>query len=271
MAALSFISAAPLAGNAVAGTLSMFKCAKAAKIVSTTTRVINNATTFTMASVGMVESSKVLYHNIKNGEIFTWENAFAVGSAIISGYTAVHTGKSLFSMGKSFASNVAKKWSGVKESVSTYKLNNKGFVDPDAKVQIKSGSIKQVEYGSTDLSQEAIRYRQKNNITGARNIAVYEYESNGQLSIKVGASQRNQGHAERLIAKELGSMGIQSTQVRRIYSELEPCSIPGGYCKRFLKTEFPQADVTYSFEYGLTQESRSAGVKALKEAVKKNI
>ena len=44
------------------------------------------------------------------------------------------------------------------------------------------------------------------------------------------------------------------------FSELEPCSIPGGYCKRFLQTVFPQADVTYSFEYGLTQESRRAGV-----------
>lgn len=133
----------------------------------------------------------------------------------------------------------------------------------------RSGSIKQVEYGSTDLSQEAIRYRQENNITGARNIAVYEYENNGQLSTIAGASQRNQGHAERLIAKELENMGIQPTQVKRIYSELEPCSIPGGYCKRFLQTVFPKADVTYSFEYGLTQESRRAGVKALKEAEKK--
>ena len=130
------------------------------------------------------------------------------------------------------------------------------------------GSINQVEYGSTDLSQEAIRFRQENNITGARNIAVYEYENNGQLSTIAGASQRNQGHAERLIAKELENMGIQPAQVRRIYSELEPCSIPGGYCKRFLQTVFPQADVTYSFEYGLTQESRRAGVNALKEAGK---
>ncbi len=63
-------------------------------------------------------------------------------------------------------------------------------------------------------------------------------------------------------------MGIQPAQVRRIYSELEPCSIPGGYCERFLQTVFPQADVTYNFEYGLTQESRRAGVNALKESVK---
>ena len=133
----------------------------------------------------------------------------------------------------------------------------------------RKGSIHQVEYGSTDLSKEAIKYRQENNIKGARNIAVFEYENNGKLNIIVGASQRNKGHAERLIAKELEDMGIQKAQVKRIYSELEPCSAPGGYCKRFLQEVFPQADITYSFEYGVTKISRSAGVKALKEAISK--
>ena len=161
--------------------------------------------------------------------------------------------------------NQKKRWNEILERVE---LEDYVFDGGSSGSTDQSGSINQVEYGSTDLSQEAIRYRQENNITGARNIAVYEYENNGQLCTIVGASQRNQGHAERLIAKELENMGIQPAQVRRIYSELEPCSIPGGYCKRFLQSEFPQADVTYSFEYGLTQESRRAGVNALKEAVK---
>lgn len=55
----------------------------------------------------------------------------------------------------------------------------------------------------------------------------------------------------------------------RIYSELEPCCVGGGYCKRFLSKIFPQANITYSFEYGATKESRKAGVEALKEAIKK--
>lgn len=108
-----------------------------------------------------------------------------------------------------------------------------------------------------------------NDITGTRNIAVFEYENEGQLITIVGVSERNKGHAERLIAKNLEDMKIKPTQVRRIYSELEPCSIPGGYCKRFLQKEFPQADITYSFEYGTTKESRSVGVQALKKAVNK--
>lgn len=64
-------------------------------------------------------------------------------------------------------------------------------------------------------------------------------------------------------------MGIQPINVKRIYSELEPYSTPGGYCKSFLKKLFTKANITYNFEYGVTKEPRETGVKALKEAVKK--
>lgn len=65
-------------------------------------------------------------------------------------------------------------------------------------------SVTQVEYGSTDLSQEAIDYRMQNEITSGRNIAVFEYEQDGQLYTLSGASVRFRGHAERLIAREYG-------------------------------------------------------------------
>ena len=208
MAALSFISAAPLAGNAVAGTLSMFKCAKAAKIVSTTTRVINNATTFTMASVGMVESSKVLYHNIKNGEIFTWENAFAVGSAIISGYTAVHTGKSLFSMGKSFASNVAKKWSGVKRSSNT-------------ELPLKYD----LQYFASKPTKGSVTYRELDSLGRATEIEATITQdmigtgSPAKASIKpAGFGGQAQGHARgHLFGNQLGGSGSDPRNLVTIY------------------------------------------------------
>lgn len=53
----------------------------------------------------------------------------------------------------------------------------------------------------------------------------------------------------------------------RIYSELEPCNVPGGYCSNWIDRTFPQADVTYSFEYGDDVASRRAGVDALRDAV----
>lgn len=62
-------------------------------------------------------------------------------------------------------------------------------------------------------------------------------------------------------------MGIDNSQITRIYSELEPCSLPFAYCMNYLQKNFPQAEITYSFEYGSTKESRRAGVQALKEAL----
>ena len=78
----------------------------------------------------------------------------------------------------------------------------------------------------------------------------------------------NKGHAEKLLVKTLGSVDIPNDQVTRIYSELESCSLPFAYCMNFLQRNFSQADITYSFEYGATRESRTAGVKALIESVK---
>ncbi len=129
------------------------------------------------------------------------------------------------------------------------------------------GSVTQVEYGSTDLSQQALDYRRRNEITNGRNVAVFEYELDGQLYTLPGVSVRFKGHAERLIAKELERMGIPASKVKRVYSELEPCSLPFAYCMNFLRKKFPQADITYSFEYGSTVESRRSGLKALKETL----
>jgi len=69
---------------------------------------------------------------------------------------------------------------------------------------------------------------------------------------------------EALCAKELQRLGIDPSKVTRIYSELQPCHLPGAFCEKFIRQKFPQAEVTWSFEYGVTVESRRAGVKALR-------
>jgi hypothetical protein len=136
--------------------------------------------------------------------------------------------------------------------------------DTAASVVRQSGQIK---YGSSDLSKTAIDYRQTEGITGGRNVAVVEYRAaDGSLQTVAAASERGVGHAERIAANELSEMGVQPSQVTRIYSELQPCNVPGGYCASFISRTFPQADVTWSFEYGATPESRAAGVAALKAA-----
>lgn len=43
--------------------------------------------------------------------------------------------------------------------------------------------------------------------------------------------------------------------------------MPGAYCAPLLERQVPQAQVTWSFEYGATSESNTAGVGALRNAV----
>jgi hypothetical protein len=125
-------------------------------------------------------------------------------------------------------------------------------------------------YGSTDLSKAAQSYRVAEGLTNSgKNIAVIEYRAaDGSLKTVTKASEFTQGHAERLAAKELEALGVKPEQVTRIYSELQPCVIPteGAGCATFLQKTFPQAEVSWSFEYGATKASREAGVNALKQA-----
>ena len=126
---------------------------------------------------------------------------------------------------------------------------------------------RQIGYGSSDLSRLAQAYRQTAGVRGGRNVAVFEYRAaDGSLQTIARASERGVGHAERIIARELEAIGVPPSQVSRIYSELQPCNMPGGYCDPFIRRTFPQADVSWSFEYGATAASRAAGVDALRNA-----
>jgi hypothetical protein len=118
----------------------------------------------------------------------------------------------------------------------------------------------------TDLARLAMDYRLAEKVSGARNVAVFEYRAaDGTLKTIARTSGRGVGHAERIIARELEAAGVDPSRVTRIYSELQPCSVPGGYCADFIKQTFPQARVTYSYEYGATPASRAAGTSALRE------
>jgi hypothetical protein len=80
-------------------------------------------------------------------------------------------------------------------------------------------------------------------------------------------SERRVGHAERLLVKDLEAMGIDPSRVTRIFSELEPCQIPGGWCKDFIQRTFPNANVSWAFEYG-DAVSRARGIKTFRETLK---
>jgi RHS repeat-associated protein len=128
----------------------------------------------------------------------------------------------------------------------------------------------EVAYGEFDLSLKAIEARKTSGIFSGRNASVFEYlADDNSLQTITRFSGRGVGHAERIIAKELEEAGIEANRVTRIYSELEPCVAPGGYCKAMIAGKYPNAIVNYSFEYGATKASRGAGVSALKNAVER--
>jgi hypothetical protein len=101
----------------------------------------------------------------------------------------------------------------------------------------------------------------------APNVAVFEYKSGKGLKRVTRFTERGVGHAERLAWRELEAQGVRPSQVVRIYSELQPCSIPGGYCSAWISRTFLNARVTWSFEYGTTAASRAAGTAALRAAL----
>jgi hypothetical protein len=129
-------------------------------------------------------------------------------------------------------------------------------------------SIGRINYGSSDLSQLAKTTRLQTGEFTPRNLAVFEYRAaDGSLKTITTFSERGVGHAERLLAKDLEAMGVDPSRVTRIFSELEPCQAPGGFCKDFIQLTFPNAKVSWAFEYG-DAASRATGIEALREALK---
>jgi hypothetical protein len=66
-------------------------------------------------------------------------------------------------------------------------------------------------------------------------------------------------HPEERLWSELRAAGVASTQVHKVYTELQACLMPGHYCALWLAEEFPEAEFTHSFDYGNTAASREQG------------
>jgi hypothetical protein len=109
----------------------------------------------------------------------------------------------------------------------------------------------QIEPGSSDLSIMAIKYRSKmKNPRSQKNIAIAEIEVNGQISHIPAVSGGKYGHSENAIIQELTNNGIDPKNIKRLYSERQPCGPNKSNCDKLLATHAPSAKVTYSFEFG---------------------
>ncbi|MFI0484390.1 nucleic acid/nucleotide deaminase domain-containing protein [Actinomadura sp. 9N215] len=93
--------------------------------------------------------------------------------------------------------------------------------------------------------------------------AAVEYEdANGGKHVETEQARVGLPHPERLLWDRLDARGIAPGQVTRVYTELEPCFLPGNYCRTGL-SRFRNAEFTYSFDYGATADERERGLLEL--------
>jgi RHS repeat-associated protein len=122
--------------------------------------------------------------------------------------------------------------------------------------------VGEIDPFASDLSRKVVEVRKGlANPESGKNAAIFEYEQGGVLKhSEVTFSEFGKGHSERLIWKDLQEKGVKAGDVKRIYTEFEPCitPTPAAGCKRFIEKMFPQAKVTHSFPYG-DKASRAFG------------
>lgn len=117
-----------------------------------------------------------------------------------------------------------------------------------------------VKYGESKLSNFAIKYRTGLGKLAARhngNVAVFQYlDNNGQVQVRAFSTAKkarngtsDTKHAEIVGKETLEAEGISFSRVTHIFSELEPCELVSGGCKRVLKKYFPNCKISYSYRY----------------------
>ena len=141
-------------------------------------------------------------------------------------------------------------------------------VEPLATVSPDFGG--EVPMAHSDLGRRALAYRMATGNWHDGNITVFEYYDNkGKLCHLVQSTQPpSKRHAERLALEKLAAEKIPFQNVKRIYSELEPCEVESGGlrgegCKKMIINNFSAAKITYSYEYrGRYNDTRAQRVES---------
>ncbi|WP_078914168.1 SUKH-4 family immunity protein [Streptomyces sp. NRRL S-37] len=70
-------------------------------------------------------------------------------------------------------------------------------------------------------------------------------------------------HPEWQIFHELRAMNVPPDRVLELHTELESCELPGAYCARMIREQWPQARITSIAPYGTDHASRQQGMGQL--------
>ncbi|WP_169317060.1 nucleic acid/nucleotide deaminase domain-containing protein [Actinacidiphila oryziradicis] len=98
------------------------------------------------------------------------------------------------------------------------------------------------------------------------NFAAFEHldpEDGKRIVTQAGAIAQ---HPEERLWTTLNAAGVEPGQVLRVHTDLQACFMPGHYCSLWLAQLFPHAEMTHSFPYGETADSRAEGIRRLREA-----
>ncbi|GGU97140.1 hypothetical protein GCM10010182_11600 [Actinomadura cremea] len=87
-------------------------------------------------------------------------------------------------------------------------------------------------------------------------------DGRGGSRIETETARPGTHHPERVLWSRLAAEGVRPGQVTRIHTDLQPCSLPGNHCARWL-ARFTNAERSHAFDYGDTAADREAGLLAL--------
>ncbi|WP_181008809.1 SUKH-4 family immunity protein, partial [Streptomyces sp. SM12] len=103
-------------------------------------------------------------------------------------------------------------------------------------------------------------------MVGSGYMAVLRYRApDGSEQRLIRRSAPGTPHPEWQLLHELHAMGVPPQQALELHTELQSCSLPGGYCSRMIQETWPQVRITHTASYGADFASRQAGVRHLVE------
>ncbi|NGO72331.1 SUKH-4 family immunity protein, partial [Streptomyces boncukensis] len=103
-------------------------------------------------------------------------------------------------------------------------------------------------------------------VVGPGYMAVLRYRApDGSEQQLIRRSAPGAPHPEWQILHELRAMNVPPQQVVELHTELESCSLPGGYCTRMIRETWPQVRVSHTASYGTDHASRQQGMRHLVE------
>ncbi len=122
-----------------------------------------------------------------------------------------------------------------------------------------SRATKAAGYADDDLANVALRHRKRHNLGRSGNVAVVEYELKGVTRTRAFDTVGKGGKHSEFVARDRLPKGAN---VKRLFTERQPCQLAIPNCDRMLARDFPSAKITYLVEWG-NQASRTRGNKAL--------